>query len=161
MINVINQPVSWFHFKEQCCHFNMTYSSSLTENSPLDDKKNVKIPHDREVAVCVTPPQAVDCHSGSVDWAALMFLAGRGGPAAVERQTNFPTGDKSRLFSPPPPPPLSPPCRHEAGGCWTVRDCMVVYRNTSHVRCQCQRLGTFGVLMDSSHREVSDPPELI
>lgn len=48
-------------------------------------------------------------------------------------------------------------CRYEIGGCWTVRDCMVVYRNTSHVRCQCQRLGTFGVLMDSSHREVSDP----
>ncbi|XP_029291798.1 cadherin EGF LAG seven-pass G-type receptor 3 [Cottoperca gobio] len=42
---------------------------------------------------------------------------------------------------------------YELGGCWTVRDCMVVYRNTSHVRCQCQRLGTFGVLMDSSHRE--------
>ncbi|KAM4738217.1 cadherin EGF LAG seven-pass G-type receptor 3 isoform 1-T1 [Anableps anableps] len=42
---------------------------------------------------------------------------------------------------------------HETGGCWTVRDCIVVYRNTSHVRCQCQRLGTFGVLMDSSHRE--------
>ncbi|XP_061664962.1 cadherin EGF LAG seven-pass G-type receptor 3 [Syngnathoides biaculeatus] len=41
----------------------------------------------------------------------------------------------------------------EIGGCWTVRDCMVVYRNTSHVRCQCQRLGTFGVLMDSSQRE--------
>uniref|UniRef100_A0AAQ4RC38 Cadherin, EGF LAG seven-pass G-type receptor 3 n=1 Tax=Gasterosteus aculeatus aculeatus TaxID=481459 RepID=A0AAQ4RC38_GASAC len=43
--------------------------------------------------------------------------------------------------------------QYELGGCWTVRDCMVVYRNTSHVRCQCQRLGTFGVLMDSSHRE--------
>ncbi|KAF7209429.1 cadherin EGF LAG seven-pass G-type receptor 3 isoform X2 [Nothobranchius furzeri] len=42
---------------------------------------------------------------------------------------------------------------HEMGGCWTVRDCIVVYRNTSHVRCQCQRLGTFGVLMDSSQRE--------
>uniref|UniRef100_A0A667XKB3 Cadherin EGF LAG seven-pass G-type receptor 3 n=1 Tax=Myripristis murdjan TaxID=586833 RepID=A0A667XKB3_9TELE len=42
---------------------------------------------------------------------------------------------------------------YETGGCWTVRDCMVVYRNTSHVRCQCQRLGTFGVLMDSSQRE--------
>uniref|UniRef100_A0A6Q2X1W3 Cadherin, EGF LAG seven-pass G-type receptor 3 n=1 Tax=Esox lucius TaxID=8010 RepID=A0A6Q2X1W3_ESOLU len=41
----------------------------------------------------------------------------------------------------------------EVGGCWTVRDCMVVYRNVSHVRCQCQRLGTFGVLMDSSQRE--------
>uniref|UniRef100_H3D3A2 Cadherin EGF LAG seven-pass G-type receptor 3 n=1 Tax=Tetraodon nigroviridis TaxID=99883 RepID=H3D3A2_TETNG len=43
--------------------------------------------------------------------------------------------------------------QHDLGGCWTVRDCMVVYRNTSHVRCQCQRLGTFGVLMDSSQRE--------
>ncbi|XP_042348498.1 cadherin EGF LAG seven-pass G-type receptor 3 [Plectropomus leopardus] len=43
--------------------------------------------------------------------------------------------------------------QYETGGCWTVRDCMVVYRNTSHVRCQCQRLGTFGVLMDSSQRE--------
>ncbi|KAM7412298.1 hypothetical protein PAMA_021990 [Pampus argenteus] len=43
--------------------------------------------------------------------------------------------------------------QYEIGGCWTVRDCMVVYRNTSHVRCQCQRLGTFAVLMDSSHRE--------
>ncbi|XP_034551138.1 cadherin EGF LAG seven-pass G-type receptor 3 [Notolabrus celidotus] len=43
--------------------------------------------------------------------------------------------------------------QYEIGGCWTVRDCMVVYRNTSHVRCQCHRLGTFGVLMDSSHRE--------
>ncbi|KAG5837852.1 hypothetical protein ANANG_G00217420 [Anguilla anguilla] len=41
----------------------------------------------------------------------------------------------------------------ETGGCWTVRDCSVVYRNTSHVRCQCQKLGTFGVLMDSSQRE--------
>uniref|UniRef100_A0A674MZK1 Cadherin EGF LAG seven-pass G-type receptor 3 n=1 Tax=Takifugu rubripes TaxID=31033 RepID=A0A674MZK1_TAKRU len=35
--------------------------------------------------------------------------------------------------------------QYDLGGCWTVRDCMVVYRNTSHVRCQCQRLGTFGV----------------
>ncbi|KAJ0064549.1 hypothetical protein NL108_009741, partial [Boleophthalmus pectinirostris] len=41
----------------------------------------------------------------------------------------------------------------DTGGFWTVRDCMVVYRNTSHVRCQCHKLGTFGVLMDSSHRE--------
>ncbi|XP_060931243.1 cadherin EGF LAG seven-pass G-type receptor 3 [Limanda limanda] len=43
--------------------------------------------------------------------------------------------------------------QYDAGGCWTVRDCTVVYRNTSHVRCQCHRLGTIGVLMDSSHRE--------
>uniref|UniRef100_A0A8D3E5A0 Cadherin, EGF LAG seven-pass G-type receptor 3 n=1 Tax=Scophthalmus maximus TaxID=52904 RepID=A0A8D3E5A0_SCOMX len=43
--------------------------------------------------------------------------------------------------------------QYDPAGCWTVRDCTVVYRNTSHVRCQCQRLGTFGVLMDSSQRE--------
>ncbi|XP_062248935.1 cadherin EGF LAG seven-pass G-type receptor 3 [Platichthys flesus] len=43
--------------------------------------------------------------------------------------------------------------QYDAGGCWMVRDCTVVYRNTSHVRCQCHRLGTIGVLMDSSHRE--------
>uniref|UniRef100_A0A4W5RPP4 Cadherin EGF LAG seven-pass G-type receptor 3 n=1 Tax=Hucho hucho TaxID=62062 RepID=A0A4W5RPP4_9TELE len=54
--------------------------------------------------------------------------------------------------------PLSAPSLYlshslSVGGCWTVRDCIVVYRNTSHVRCQCQRLGTFGVLMDSSQRE--------
>ncbi|XP_063065516.1 cadherin EGF LAG seven-pass G-type receptor 3 [Engraulis encrasicolus] len=42
---------------------------------------------------------------------------------------------------------------HPCGGCWLVKDCSVVYRNMSHVRCQCQRLGTFGVLMDSSQRE--------
>uniref|UniRef100_A0A3P8QGM3 Cadherin, EGF LAG seven-pass G-type receptor 3 n=1 Tax=Astatotilapia calliptera TaxID=8154 RepID=A0A3P8QGM3_ASTCA len=46
-----------------------------------------------------------------------------------------------------------PLCVQWNHSCWTVRDCMVVYRNTSHVRCQCQRLGTFGVLMDSSQRE--------
>ncbi|XP_069499437.1 cadherin EGF LAG seven-pass G-type receptor 3 isoform X2 [Ambystoma mexicanum] len=38
-------------------------------------------------------------------------------------------------------------------GSWTARDCDLVYRNTTHVRCQCSQLGTFGVLMDSSHRE--------
>ncbi|XP_058856059.1 cadherin EGF LAG seven-pass G-type receptor 3-like isoform X1 [Acipenser ruthenus] len=41
----------------------------------------------------------------------------------------------------------------EPAGCWVVRDCSVVHRNTTHVRCQCSRLGTFGVLMDSSQRE--------
>uniref|UniRef100_A0A669CZ10 Cadherin EGF LAG seven-pass G-type receptor 3 n=1 Tax=Oreochromis niloticus TaxID=8128 RepID=A0A669CZ10_ORENI len=42
-----------------------------------------------------------------------------------------------------------------SGGTHSIHSihCMVVYRNTSHVRCQCQRLGTFGVLMDSSQRE--------
>uniref|UniRef100_A0A8C6MG79 Cadherin EGF LAG seven-pass G-type receptor 3 n=1 Tax=Nothobranchius furzeri TaxID=105023 RepID=A0A8C6MG79_NOTFU len=50
---------------------------------------------------------------------------------------------------------------HEMGGCWTVRDCIVVYRNTSHVRCQCQRLGTFGVLMDSSQRELEGDLETL
>ncbi|OXB64510.1 hypothetical protein ASZ78_012773 [Callipepla squamata] len=38
-------------------------------------------------------------------------------------------------------------------GFWTARDCELVYRNATHVHCQCSQFGTFGVLMDSSHRE--------
>ncbi|XP_069792757.1 cadherin EGF LAG seven-pass G-type receptor 3-like isoform X1 [Narcine bancroftii] len=41
----------------------------------------------------------------------------------------------------------------EPGGTWTAKDCDLVGRNTTHVRCQCSQLGIFGVLMDSSHRE--------
>ncbi|XP_062825902.1 cadherin EGF LAG seven-pass G-type receptor 3 isoform X3 [Anolis carolinensis] len=41
----------------------------------------------------------------------------------------------------------------EPTGFWTARDCDLVYRNTTHVRCHCSQFGTFGVLMDSSHRE--------
>uniref|UniRef100_H3BE22 Cadherin EGF LAG seven-pass G-type receptor 3 n=1 Tax=Latimeria chalumnae TaxID=7897 RepID=H3BE22_LATCH len=41
----------------------------------------------------------------------------------------------------------------EPAGGWVARDCDVVFRNVSHVRCQCSKLGTFGVLMDSSQRE--------
>ncbi|XP_075430641.1 cadherin EGF LAG seven-pass G-type receptor 3 isoform X2 [Ascaphus truei] len=41
----------------------------------------------------------------------------------------------------------------DPSGSWTARDCDLVYRNATHVRCQCSQFGTFGVLMDSSHRE--------
>nr|XP_033782493.1 cadherin EGF LAG seven-pass G-type receptor 3 [Geotrypetes seraphini] len=41
----------------------------------------------------------------------------------------------------------------DAPGRWAARDCDLVYRNSTHVRCSCSQLGTFGVLMDSSHRE--------
>ncbi|XP_043374581.1 cadherin EGF LAG seven-pass G-type receptor 3 [Dermochelys coriacea] len=41
----------------------------------------------------------------------------------------------------------------DSSGFWTARDCDLVFRNTTHVRCQCSQFGTFGVLMDSSHRE--------
>ncbi|XP_060622144.2 cadherin EGF LAG seven-pass G-type receptor 3 isoform X3 [Anolis sagrei] len=41
----------------------------------------------------------------------------------------------------------------EPTGFWTARDCDLVYRNTTHVRCHCSQFGTFGILMDSSHRE--------
>ncbi|KAH0630148.1 hypothetical protein JD844_012822 [Phrynosoma platyrhinos] len=41
----------------------------------------------------------------------------------------------------------------EPTGFWTARDCDLVYRNTTYVRCHCSQFGTFGVLMDSSHRE--------
>uniref|UniRef100_A0A803XMZ2 Cadherin EGF LAG seven-pass G-type receptor 3 n=1 Tax=Meleagris gallopavo TaxID=9103 RepID=A0A803XMZ2_MELGA len=43
-------------------------------------------------------------------------------------------------------------------GFWTARDCDLVYRNTTHVHCQCSQFGTFGVLMDSSHREFESFP---
>ncbi|OCT83376.1 hypothetical protein XELAEV_18025917mg [Xenopus laevis] len=38
-------------------------------------------------------------------------------------------------------------------GSWTAKDCDLVYRNTTHVRCHCPQFGTYGVLMDGSHRE--------
>uniref|UniRef100_A0A8C5N1A1 Cadherin EGF LAG seven-pass G-type receptor 3 n=1 Tax=Leptobrachium leishanense TaxID=445787 RepID=A0A8C5N1A1_9ANUR len=41
----------------------------------------------------------------------------------------------------------------EPPGSWTARDCDLVYRNSTHVRCQCSQFGSFGVLMDGSHRE--------
>ncbi|KAG9483442.1 hypothetical protein GDO78_009389 [Eleutherodactylus coqui] len=38
-------------------------------------------------------------------------------------------------------------------GSWTAKDCELIFRNTTHVRCQCSQFGSFGVLMDGSHRE--------
>uniref|UniRef100_A0A8B9IZ00 Cadherin EGF LAG seven-pass G-type receptor 3 n=1 Tax=Amazona collaria TaxID=241587 RepID=A0A8B9IZ00_9PSIT len=46
-------------------------------------------------------------------------------------------------------------------GFWTARDCELVYRNTTHVHCQCSQFGTFGVLMDSSHRELEGDLETL
>uniref|UniRef100_A0A5F8GI98 Cadherin EGF LAG seven-pass G-type receptor 3 n=1 Tax=Monodelphis domestica TaxID=13616 RepID=A0A5F8GI98_MONDO len=45
------------------------------------------------------------------------------------------------------------PSPSDSWGVWTARDCELVHRNGTHVHCQCSRLGTFGVLMDASHRE--------
>ncbi|XP_061869715.1 cadherin EGF LAG seven-pass G-type receptor 2 [Colius striatus] len=39
-----------------------------------------------------------------------------------------------------------------AGG-WSARGCEVVFRNRSHVSCQCRHLSSFAVLMDISRRE--------
>ncbi|XP_040264648.1 cadherin EGF LAG seven-pass G-type receptor 3 [Bufo bufo] len=41
----------------------------------------------------------------------------------------------------------------EQPGSWTAKDCELIFRNTTHVRCQCSQFGSFGVLMDGSHRE--------
>uniref|UniRef100_A0A8B9ZKR2 Cadherin EGF LAG seven-pass G-type receptor 2 n=1 Tax=Anas platyrhynchos TaxID=8839 RepID=A0A8B9ZKR2_ANAPL len=40
-----------------------------------------------------------------------------------------------------------------AGG-WSARGCEVVFRNQSHVSCQCNHMTSFAVLMDISRREV-------
>ncbi|XP_075687862.1 cadherin EGF LAG seven-pass G-type receptor 3 isoform X3 [Rhinoderma darwinii] len=41
----------------------------------------------------------------------------------------------------------------DQAGSWTAKDCELIFRNTTHVRCQCSQFGSFGVLMDGSHRE--------
>lgn len=40
-------------------------------------------------------------------------------------------------------------------GGWSARGCEVVFRNESHVSCQCNHMTSFAVLMDVSRREVS------
>lgn len=39
-------------------------------------------------------------------------------------------------------------------GGWSARGCEVVFRNESHVSCQCNHMTSFAVLMDVSRREV-------
>ena len=67
------------------------------------------------------------------------------------------------LWAEPPRPqctPLSclltlPPSHRVSGtGGWSARGCEVVFRNESHVSCQCNHMTSFAVLMDVSRREV-------
>lgn len=45
-------------------------------------------------------------------------------------------------------------CRAGGAGGWSARGCEVVFRNQSHVSCQCNHMTSFAVLMDISRREV-------
>lgn len=49
---------------------------------------------------------------------------------------------------------LSSSCRVSGTGGWSARGCEVVFRNESHVSCQCNHMTSFAVLMDVSRREV-------
>lgn len=49
---------------------------------------------------------------------------------------------------------LPPSCRVSGTGGWSARGCEVVFRNESHVSCQCNHMTSFAVLMDVSRREV-------
>lgn len=49
---------------------------------------------------------------------------------------------------------LSPSRRVSGTGGWSARGCEVVFRNESHVSCQCNHMTSFAVLMDVSRREV-------
>lgn len=40
-------------------------------------------------------------------------------------------------------------------GGWSAKGCEVVFRNETHVSCQCNHMTSFAVLMDISRREVS------
>lgn len=57
----------------------------------------------------------------------------------------------------PGPLPLPPSCRVSGTGGWSARGCEVVFRNESHVSCQCNHMTSFAVLMDVSRREVGPP----
>ncbi|XP_053561322.1 cadherin EGF LAG seven-pass G-type receptor 2-like [Bombina bombina] len=39
------------------------------------------------------------------------------------------------------------------GGGWSARGCELVFRNETHISCQCQHMTSCAVLMDMSHRE--------
>lgn len=41
-------------------------------------------------------------------------------------------------------------------GGWSAKGCEVVFRNGTHISCQCYHMTSFAVLMDISRREVSD-----
>lgn len=45
-------------------------------------------------------------------------------------------------------------CRAGKGG-WSAKGCEVVFRNSTHISCQCYHMTSFAVLMDISRREVS------
>lgn len=55
-----------------------------------------------------------------------------------------------------PPYLLIPPSSRRVSGTggWSARGCEVVFRNESHVSCQCNHMTSFAVLMDVSRREV-------
>lgn len=41
-------------------------------------------------------------------------------------------------------------------GGWSAKGCEVVFRNSTHISCQCYHMTSFAVLMDISRREASD-----
>jgi len=48
-------------------------------------------------------------------------------------------------------------CHLRAGnGGWSAKGCEVVFRNSTHISCQCYHMTSFAVLMDVSRREVSE-----
>lgn len=47
------------------------------------------------------------------------------------------------------------PCRVGRSGSWSSKGCELVFRNTTHISCQCNHLTSFAVLMDISKREVN------
>lgn len=44
--------------------------------------------------------------------------------------------------------------RVSGGGAWSSKGCELVFRNSTHISCQCNQMTSFAVLMDISKREV-------
>lgn len=47
---------------------------------------------------------------------------------------------------------FTPPSGGKGG--WSAKGCEVLFRNSSHISCQCYHMTSFAVLMDVSRREV-------
>lgn len=64
--------------------------------------------------------------------------------------------ESTLLAVPHPRSSLTPSSSHRVSGTggWSARGCEVVFRNESHVSCQCNHMTSFAVLMDVSRREV-------
>ncbi|KAF4800052.1 cadherin EGF LAG seven-pass G-type receptor 2-like protein [Turdus rufiventris] len=110
------------------------------------DKRSLRVP---KRPIINTPVVSISVHMGGTD-----DVGGTGAPQVLAKPVTLQfrlleTEERSK--------PICVFWNHSlwAGsvGGWSARGCEVVFRNQSHVSCQCHHLTSFAVLMDISRRE--------